>query len=226
MPTPGTLPSTPDALSSPTHLDQMFGGTLKHSDGINQMLADILQAWMKLGVTDAPAHDAPVANRALVSLANGKSGWSQVISAMIVDGTITTLDLAANAATQALTANPSTSSPSINSAAGTVALPEMSIPIVAFGGPILVIYAGSFFGSSVGAQFQLTPFEFGVGPIAPMSQFTIQSTSQYFVVAGHVLWTPNPARLTTTIDLRWTISAGSITNNSVSRSLSAIDIKR
>src|SRR5580765_6312874 len=101
MPTPATLPNTPNALPSPARLSEMFGGSLKHSDGINQMLADILQAWRKIGTTGSPAGDTPVANRVLTSLANGQSSWAQVVGAMIANATM----LDANFQTNSIHAN-------------------------------------------------------------------------------------------------------------------------
>lgn len=104
MTTPATLPSTPNAIPG-NYLPDMFGTGVHQSTGINQIVADILQAWTKLGITDSPAHDSPLLNTVLASLANGKSGWRQIVSADITDGTIATADLAANAATKVQSAS-------------------------------------------------------------------------------------------------------------------------
>jgi hypothetical protein len=42
----------------------------------------------KLGITDSPAHDAPLANTVLASLANGKSAWRQIVAADLTSGQV------------------------------------------------------------------------------------------------------------------------------------------
>lgn len=73
MATPDSLPDTPDVESGPTrNLSNMFGGTLNQEDGLNEMIANIYRAWVKLGVT--PVADT-LQGWALVGDANGHGIW-------------------------------------------------------------------------------------------------------------------------------------------------------
>lgn len=76
MAAPNSLPDTPDALPSPTRLSVMFGGTLAQSAGINQMLANILYAWRKLGIT-ASGESTPGESQVLKGNADGSSIWDE-----------------------------------------------------------------------------------------------------------------------------------------------------
>jgi hypothetical protein len=60
-----------------------------HPQSHNDLWAEIVALWTKLGITDSPAHDSPLANTVLASLANGKTGFRQVAAGDLVDGTST-----------------------------------------------------------------------------------------------------------------------------------------
>lgn len=81
MATPTTLPSTPDAVPG-NLLPDMHGTGFSHSEGTNEMIDDIYNAWVKIGTGSS----SPVANSLLGGTGTGTSAWS---TGPTISGTLT-----------------------------------------------------------------------------------------------------------------------------------------
>lgn len=71
MPTPTTLPDTPNMVPGNTR-PNAFGSGFAESDGINEIIADLLNAWTRLGV-GSTTPDA--IHKSLKATAAGETSW-------------------------------------------------------------------------------------------------------------------------------------------------------
>lgn len=71
MATPATLPNTPNMVPG-NLLPDAHGTGFSQSEGVNEMIADILQAWTKLGI----GASTPINQAALVGTGTGSSAWT------------------------------------------------------------------------------------------------------------------------------------------------------
>jgi hypothetical protein len=84
MATPASAPSTPAAVGA-NKLSQFFSGTA-HAAGINDIIANVLTAWNKIGYSESSAQDSPLANTSLISLTVGKSKYGKCTKSQLVTG--------------------------------------------------------------------------------------------------------------------------------------------
>lgn len=199
-------PASLDAIANPTGATNQNDAGFLHSvqHGTANDILEILEA--KLGITDAPASNAPLANRALVSLADGKSGWGQVISAM----------LAANAATH-LWPGPT------GSAAYTLGTPGVwtytgvssSLSGLTAGSPVLYILTGTANHSAAGGSMNI-----GVGidtTAAPSASAFISAPGAglytQFIVVGTMVAAPGGSTFYEIVN----VSAGTYTRAAAPR---------
>mgnify|MGYP007071580961 CR=1 FL=1 len=92
MATPTTLPTLADAVPG-NLLPDMFGTGVSHSEGINEMIDDIYNAWAKLGIGASTA----TANTVLRGTGAGTTAFGQVVDGDITNATITAAKIAATA---------------------------------------------------------------------------------------------------------------------------------
>jgi hypothetical protein len=76
-----TSVSTLAAAIGSQFLNTAFGGSVKMSEGLNDILTDLKAACTKIGISESSAQDSPVANTVLGSSTTGKSKWRQIVNA-------------------------------------------------------------------------------------------------------------------------------------------------
>lgn len=220
MATPTTLPTTPDAVPG-NLLPDMHGVGTSHSEGTNEMIADILQAWTKLGISAS----TPTANTVLRGTGTGTTAYGKIVSGDITDGTIDTVDLAANAVTQSARAVGSTSGPTI--AVNTYAnIPEMTCTLTTVGGNVEINFQGSVSNSAANSTTIFGVSQGGAAPPAASEiMFGEPTNNLVFPVAITYLITGLAAG-TYTWTIQWKTDSGTATMNTTRRMMSAKEFKR
>jgi hypothetical protein len=212
MATPGSAPSTPAAVGA-NKLSIFFSGTA-HAAGLNDIIANVLNAWNKIGYSESSAQDSPLANTVLTSLTNGKSKWATIVTAM----------LAANSVTQRPAVVAGTTTPTTTSGTA-VALADPTLTLTTTGGDLDIeatmdasdTTAGAVLGFYVkldsGAFQQIAESAAGV---ANSERATLTGIWRFTGVsaASH------------TITLGWATSAGTATSGGASRYLRVTEIKK
>jgi hypothetical protein len=209
-------PASLDALSNPTGATNQNDAGFLHSvqHGTANDILEQLEA--KLGITDAPASNSPLANRVLTSLANGKSGWSQIASSMI----------GANAVTQLVSGTPIASSPAYASSSFGIVEGMQTIvtPLAPTSGQFVIFYYGTHYGSVVGTTFILTVYIDGVATSMGM-QYVIKGVNEHFpalIIAPFSI-----PQGTHAVDIRQSISGGGgMVAYSAWRTFTVIEFKR
>ncbi len=203
---PGAL----DSLSNPTSATNMNDAGFLHSvqhGNVNDIIELLEQ---KLGITDVPAADTPVANRVLTSLANGKSGWGQITSGMLGAEAVTHLGLA----------NGATGAPTIN-APNPGLLTDMQIGYTPTGGKVLMLFTGTFFASGA-ATITVYAYKDNVG-LGQQRAATVPNGSSYVTISLVHQFTP--AAAPAAFQIYWSVSTGSATADGTSRQLTLLEIK-
>lgn len=207
------FPTSLDSLSNPT-------ATTKRNDPgfelhtVISTLNDIVELLeSKLGITDSPASNSPLASTVLTSLANGKSGWATIITAM----------LAANAVTQTALAIGSTGSPTTTSTSP-VDLTDMTATLTTVGGQLLCL---AVVVSSNGTAGSFNEFQFvldGSSSAGKISQkFTAANDWHVGVIATRYTGVSAASH---TVKVQWNATTGTATAQGVQRYLIVVELKR
>lgn len=207
------FPASLDSLANPTATtnrdDVGFPHHQQHSDA-NDIL-EFLES--KLGITDSPASNSPLANTVLTSLANGKSGWATIVTAM----------LAANAVTQVGTAAGSTSGPTTTSTSR-IDMTEMAVTLTTVGGGLLALMSVTHENNTAG-QFNEIGFNIDAGSdsVEATVKFTAANDRESTFVWRYFTGVSAASH---TVKGRWDVTGGTGTLITTQRKLLVLELKR
>lgn len=217
---PGAL----DALANPGPTTETDDAGFE-LDLVISRIHDIVEALeAKVGTSDPGSSDLPLGNTVFGSTGAGRGGWRKILTSDIQDGTITTVDLLANAVTQISRVNGVTSAPAITSATYSN-MTDMAVTLTTVGGPLLVIASGAFYntsGTPANATFGLSLD--GAAEVAENS-FTSTAANMLQVVTCLELFSGVSAA-SHEVRWKWKTAGGTLTNHLTMRRMIMMELKR
>jgi hypothetical protein len=206
---PGAIPSYTNPTAS------MTLGSANHDQLHANVNDDVVQIATKLGATDSPASDVPVINKVLGSLANGKSGWLSVITAMIAAGAVSQIGSAVGA-----TSNPT-------SVATTAAdVNDMSVTLTTTAGAAqFAIFRTSFSHSVATATVLIAINETASGDLGT-ADLTVSTANHIRSLITFVPYVGLSAGSHTWKGRGWNDAGATLTYRTVNRSLFVVEFKR
>lgn len=142
-----------------------------------------------------------------------------ITTADIVDGTITTADLAASAATQAIQTILGAGATTSSGAAGPIT--GATVSLTTTGALVLLLASGNVYHSGAGQQIVL---EFGVDAVGQGANWAIVAPGANYFVPLTMAQLVQPSAGAHTFTVRWLTSAATATVNGLV--VSAIELKR
>jgi len=228
---PGALPNIPQ----PTAAQKLNTAGYLHAALHTLTSQEILQLAIKIGISQASAQDAPLANTVLASGVNGQSKWRQIVSSDITDGTISTADIgnnqvgtqhiAVNQVSQASMATGSASSPTTTSVAF-VDMPDMSVTMTMTAGSTILAWLTATVNNNTLAALVYMALRLNSGGEVGQVFATQNVVNNNYVMTSFAVFTGHSAG-SNTIKGRWAVSNGQGTCFSTAyRHLLVAELKR
>lgn len=208
---PAAVPS-PSVVPDGGTQDISYAGRL-HNANHNDLWAEVVALWNKLGITDSPAQDAPAANRVLGSLATGKAAWRKVVAADI--DTATRLQQSGHV-------DGGTASPTISSGIY-VDMTDMSVTLTTTGGDLVAVFDGAFSQATSG-QSVFVALKLDAGSDVGDNTHNFQHTAQAVAIGTNMRFA-GVAPGSHTVKARWSVSGGLATAVSTYRHLTVQEVK-